>query len=647
MKKYLLTPLFLLLSLALFSSITNYYSSIYQDLLDGKPYGVVVYPDGTFTLSTDFEEVASLPSAPVSSFAANSTIFVGTASESSLLKIEGGKIDKISSFDEAMVTAISGTKEKIFVGTASPARIYELKLSGEKKLLSELSADLVNSIVATPNGDLIAATGKPAKIFVLSPNGEIKKSIQIPADHARTLFLSKGFYYLGTSNPASLYRFDLDLNPILLSNFEGEEVTSISPLNDLLVLSVNSKKDKEIGTLFTYSENSGVASIASFPTLINSLWSNGKGIFIGNSNGSLYFFNGTKVGLCKKFEKGVAQISGNGNYPQIFFSSPPSFASPLRSSSSAYNSPVIDCNSISKIGSVKCEISPFQKIFIRGGNTAVPDPFWTKWTSTDNLNSIPSSRYYQWRVEFGEKTDSFKGITIAVKPVNRPPKIESVKIHPPGEIYVKNIAQLGDRLVQDIHEKERAFPEIAQSRPSDSGNQTYYLYGFRMVSFTVSDPDNDDVRVKIEIKPENSKTPFTLAENLKENYFTFDSRTLPDGIYSLIITASDFVSNGKEDEKTDVYEVPLFEIDNTPPQISMSEANNNFLKFYVKDNSSVRSGRVSRNGELWSVVESDEKKFGAKEETFTIKLNKDDKWIVFQAVDSFGNMSNSSWIRKE
>ncbi|NMB98822.1 MAG: hypothetical protein GYA35_00905 [Thermoanaerobaculaceae bacterium] len=645
MKKFLICLPFFLLSLAIFSSSTNYFSSIYQDLLDGKPSGVVVYPDGTFSLSTDFGQAVSLPSSPISSFASNSTIFVGTASESSLLKIEGGNIQQISTFEEAMVTAITTAKEKIFVGTASPARIYEIKLNGEKKLLSELSADLVNSILTAPNGDLIVATGKPAKIFLLSQNGEIKKSIQIPADHSRTLFLFKESYYLGTSNPPSLYRFDLDLNPILLASFEGEEVTSICSLNNLLILSVNSKKDKENGQLYSYSENSGVSSLGSFSTLLNSLWSNGKEVFLGSANGSLYLFNGAKIGLCKKFEKGIVQLCGNGNNPQIFFSSPPSFASPLRSASSAYNSPVIDCGGISKIGSVKWEISSSHKVFIRAGNTTVPDPFWTKWTSTDNLNSIPPSRYYQWRIEFGEKANSFKGITIAVKPVNRPPKIENVKIHPPGEIYVKNIAQLGDRLVQDIHQKERAFPEIAQSRPYDSGTQTYYLYGFRMVSFSVSDPDNDDVRVKIEIKPENSKFSFILTENLKENYFTFDARTLPDGNYSLIITASDFVSNGAEEAKYDVYEVPLFEIDNTPPQITMSEENG-LLKFYVKDNSSVRSGRLSRNGELWSEVESDGKVFGAKDATFTVKLNKDDKWVVFQAVDSFGNFSNSSWIRK-
>lgn len=647
MKKCLIALLFFLLSFAIFSSTTNYYSSIYQDLLKGRPYGVVVYPDGTFTFSTDFGGDISLLSTPISSFVVSSTILVGTTSESSLLKIEGGKVEKVSSFDEAMVTAICGTKEKIYVGTASPARIYELKLSGEKKLISDLGADLINSIVTTPNGDLLAATGKPAKIFVLSQQGEIKKSIQIPADHSRTLYFFKGFYYLGTSNPASLYRFDLDLNPILLSNFDGEEVTSISSLNDLLALSVNSKKEKENGKLFAYSENSAVLLLSSFSSLINSLWSNGKEIFLGTSDGSLYLFNGTKVGLCKKFEKGVTQLCGNGTYPLIFFSSPPSFASPLRNPSSAYNSPVIDCGGISKIGSVKCEFSPFYKIFLRGGNTEIPNPFWTKWTLLDNLNSIPPSRYYQWRVEFSKKTDPFKGITIAVKPLNRPPKIENVKIHPPAEIYVKNIAQIGDRLVQDIHDKERAFPEIAQSRPYDSSIQTYYLYGFRMVSFTISDPDNDDVRVKIEIKPQNSKSSFILVENLKESYFVFDARTLPDGIYSLIITASDFVSNGKEDEKIDVYEVPLFEIDNTPPQITIREDSKYSLKFYVKDNSSVRSGKVSRNGELWSVIESDDKKFGAKEATFTIKLNSNDKWIVFQAVDSFGNMSNYSWIRKE
>lgn len=645
MRKILLVNILIFISFGLLSSTTNYFSSSYLNFLEGKPYGVIVYRDGTFSLTTDFKDSVNLPSTPVSSFSLNSVLYVGTTSEAAIFKIENEKVEKITSFDEPIVSSISGDKETLYVGTA-PAKIYEVKTNGEKKLLSDLNADIVNSVVLTKSGNIIAAVGKPARLFLISPRGEIKKSVSIPADHARTLISVDDNFFLGTASPASLYSFNEEISPVLLYTFEGEEVTSICPFKNSLIISINSKKDKESGTLAIYSEKS-VSLLDKFDTIINSIWSNGEELFIGASNGSIFYFNGKKTGLCRKFDKVVILLSGKGFFPQIIFSSPPSIALPLRNSTAFYNSPIIDLKGISKIGSVKIEPPSFQKVFLRAGNTPIPDDFWTKWVSPDNIDSLPPSRYVQWRIEFNKNSNLFKGLTISAKQLNRPPKIENVKIHPPGEIYVKNVSQIGDRLVQDVHEKERAFPEIAQSRPSDSGTQTYYLYGFRMVSFSVSDPDGDDVRVDIEIKPENSKTSFPLAQNLKDNFFTFDARTLPDGIYTLIITASDAIDNGEENCLKDTFEVPLFEIDNTPPQITLEETSSGVVGFSVKDNSSIKSCRISRNGEIWRIIESDEKKIGSKEAHFTVNLKSEDKWIVFQAVDAYGNMATSSWVRKE
>lgn len=647
MKKFFIFSTFLLFTFAIFPSTTNYFSSIYQNFFEGMPSGVVVFKNGTFKSLIDYSDSLSFQAIPVTSFSKDSTIYVGTTLESTILKIENGKSMKIATFDEPIVSALYVNNETIFVGTASPARLYTVKQNGEKKLVKDLETDIVNSILLKQNGDLVVATGKPAKLFLISSTGEIQSSVSLPADHCRTIFFHDNKYYLGTATPASLYRFDNNMTPLLLSTFDGQEVTNVTNLQDNLIITVNSKKDTEKARIFRYSDKGGIEEIENFDTLINCLWSNIKEILIGGNNGCLYYYDGNKIGLLKKFEKPVIQLTGNIGFPKILFSSPPSLAEPLRSNIISYTSSVIDAQNLSKVGFVKTESSNSTKTFLRAGNSPIPDTFWTSWVLSTDVNSLPPSRYFQWKVEFLEKPETFKGITIALKGLNRAPKIESVKIHPPGEIYVKNISQLGDRLVQGIHEKERAFPEIAMSRPSDTSTQTYYLYGFRMVSFSVSDPDGDDVRIKIEIKPERSNQPFILTENLKENFFTFDARTLPDGLYTLILTASDRASNSKEEALIDTYETPLTEIDNTPPTISMKQELKETLKLFVRDNTSIRGARVSRNGDVWQYLESDEKRVGSKEANFIIQLNKEDRWIVFQTVDSYGNMSNFSWIKKD
>ena len=111
------------------------------------------------------------------------------------------------------------------------------------------------------------------------------------------------------------------------------------------------------------------------------------------------------------------------------------------------------------------------------------------------------------------------------------------------------------------------------------------------------------------------------------------------------MTASDVFGNEEGEEKTARYEIPYFEIDNTPPDVVMAEGTGSAIKFRVRDVTSVRGARVSRNGCLWKPLDSDGSVFGQKDETFTITIKPEDKWIVFQAVDAYGNMTNKAWVK--
>jgi hypothetical protein len=643
--KTIFTIIFLFISLKDFPSQINYFSSLSQNLLDGSPNGVVVFEDGTFLPDIDFGEPVSISGNPITVQFWNGTFYLGSTSESSLLKIENGKVEKLASFEEAMVSAIAVSKDKIFAGTSTPSKLYEVSLKGEKKLVKSFDNGLITFIKILESGDLIVGAGNPGTIFIISIQGEIKKEIKIDANIANSIFKIGSKFYLGTSSPATFYEMDSNLKLTLISTFDYEEVSDIDTCDGKILFSLNAKKDENKNAkIMEYSESGGIREIFSRKGVFTSIRSSQSGVYFALNDGLLFFYNGKKVGLSKKFDRQLSRLSKDNSDFLVAFSSPPSFSLPLRSEKKYYISPIIDTGGISRVGSVRYEADPLEKIYIRGGNKIPVDATWSDWVFVDQITNLSPFRYFQWKIDFSQKIDIFKGLTIAVKQLNRPPQFDDVKVHPPGEIYVKNISQIGDRLVSDIHSKERPFPEIAQSRPFDSGNQTFYLYGFRMISFNIKDPDGDIIKTKIELFPKNSKDGFILSDDVDGNFFVFDARTLPDGVYKVRITASDIKSNSLEDAKESVYEIPYLEIDNTPPDIVLTE-DSGYLVYRVKDATSIRSSRVSKNGEMWKVIQPEGSQFGSKEETFKVKIESQDKWIVFQSVDGYGNMSNASWVK--
>lgn len=644
MKKIVTASLLIfILSFNIYSSITNYFSSIYQNLLNGNPYGLVVYEDGTFEKGVDFAEFIQLPSNPLVVGEKEDVLFVGSAQNGELLKIEGTKVEKFTTFEEPMISSLAVSKDNIFVGTSPNGKIYEVNQKGEKKLIKSLECDLITFIIVVDGGDLLVGTGSNGTLYLISRNGEIKREIKFDAKVVRCALKDKKIF-VGTSSPASIYFLDENLNPTLINSFDYEEISDIALYKENIYFSLNPKNEESREfKIYELSSKGSLREICSEKGIITSIRSSENGLYFASNRGAIFFYNGEKVGISRRFSRAISSMT-KGNSFYIFFSSPPSFTLSTRSEKRFYISPPIDCGGISKLGSIRFEGNNIL-IFLRGGNKIPVDTGWSRWFSSSQILDIPPFRYYQWKIEFGDKMGNFRGITIAAKQINRPPQFVKVEVHPPGEIYVKNVSQIGDHLVGEIHQKEKPFPEIGQSRQYDTTYQTYYLFGYRMISFDIQDPDGDIVKTKIEIYPENSSKGVILSDGVDGNFFVFDARTLPDGIYRLVLTASDIKSNSEGDAKYAVCEIPYFEVDNNPPEITMTQQNDTLI-FKVKDATSIRSARICRNGEAWEVIDSVGLLFGGREGDYIVKLRKEDYWIVFQSVDGFGNMSNKSWLRK-
>jgi len=94
--------------------------------------------------------------------------------------------------------------------------------------------------------------------------------------------------------------------------------------------------------------------------------------------------------------------------------------------------------------------------------------------------------------------------------------------------------------------------------------------GAQSFQWTASDKNQDTLIYDLYYRAENERTWKLLKKDLEDNFYTINSDTLPDGIYTVRVVASDQPSNPPEIALRGEMESRPFTIDNTPPVVTMT-----------------------------------------------------------------------------
>src|SRR5207245_2952943 len=90
--------------------------------------------------------------------------------------------------------------------------------------------------------------------------------------------------------------------------------------------------------------------------------------------------------------------------------------------------------------------------------------------------------------------------------------------------------------------------------------------GVRAVQWKAGDPNGDPLRYRVEVGSSLEGPWVRLADDLDVPSFTWDTHTLPDGIYRVRVTASDLPGNAVGEDKSATGLSEPFFVDNTPPE---------------------------------------------------------------------------------
>ena len=145
---------------------------------------------------------------------------------------------------------------------------------------------------------------------------------------------------------------------------------------------------------------------------------------------------------------------------------------------------------------------------------------------------------------------------------------------------------------------------------------------------------------------EGETTWKALKRNLTEPLFVWDTTSVPNGTYVIKIAVSDAPANPRGEALLAERESSTFDIDNSPPTISVLSATrtngHTVVRFTVRDmDSAVQRVEYSLDADRWRPIYPKDGIADSRLEEFELTIETDtaDKAIILRALDAMNNVA--------
>jgi hypothetical protein len=297
----------------------------------------------------------------------------------------------------------------------------------------------------------------------------------------------------------------------------------------------------------------------------------------------------------------------------------------------------------------------------RSGNTSTPDSTWTDWSAPyahpdgDPVTS-ERARFLQVRATLSAKQGAgplLDTVSAAYLQRNLRPQVQSITVHSPGEVFQKPISISGETEILGLEPAPPVDRGNAAARGATMPSATTYsrkLYqrGLQTFSWKADDPNGDTLLFDVSYRAVGETRFRTLRKGLTEAVLAWDTSTVPNGRYVIRVTASDSPSNPAALALSGDKESLPFEVDNTPPAVTLALASRSplRLKAVARDDSSlIRRAEYSVDGGRWEEVHPTDGINDSREETYEfgpeVPAGPGPHVVVLRAFDALGNVSTA------
>lgn len=516
-----------------------------DDFSQGEAKGIAVRSDGLACLAPHWAPSGRLPEPYVWALASGSSgTFMGTC--------DGGKVYRVGSaapealFDTGRFGICSlhvAPDGSVLAGTMPGGTVFAITSDGKGSELCTLQADYVWDIVDAPEGGYYIATGAPAVVYHVDAAGKANAIARLKEAHALRLLVAGGALYIGTARRGGLYRRDADGTVVSLYDTADADITDLLAVKDGAVLLSTAPKGSVVSvapsgeaTIVYEDAKRGVMSLARMgDRTIAGLSESGQIVEVINRTTSALLRDvdeGQVTALCSHGAQVFAATSNPGELLVADFSA---------AAEGTLESDTLDAKRRSRWGRVDWDAAAPDgcgfSLRFRSGNTVDPkDGTWSQWSppltapGRDHVGA-PPARFLQYQVQMQRAAGA------------------------PWPVL---------RWVKTSYLPDNQCPTVKDAKPTEAKA----ISGKSKVTWTMSDPDKDKLRARLLVRPRGQRDYRVIKAGITESEYTWDTRTMQDGVYDLRLVVDDGLSNpdGACEGALDIGDIT---IDNTEPEVTL------------------------------------------------------------------------------
>ncbi len=644
---------------------------------EGQVYRIDSSGKGAVFFDTAELEVHAIAPAP------GGGIYVGTSPDGKIYKVDAsGKggvfFDPADRYIWSLAVDRAGN---VFAATGDKGVIYKITPDGKGAPFYETKATHAMALAFDRDGRLIAGTEAPGRVFRIDASGKpfvlldssYNEIRTIRVDGAGNIYVAAVSGRSGSAGSGASPSSGPEPAPQVLTPNVSTEITVVaiaeSPVSPTQpTTSAPARSGPAAGALFRILPDGASDLIweSRDDLPYDVAFEPGGTLLVATGNkGKIYRLSGDPLQPTLVARVNAQQVTGlqpERDGRMIVATSNPGRLlrlSSARADRGTYTSDVRDAQTVAMWGTIKWQEGSSGgrvEVSTRSGNTRTPDETWSDWTSpyTDRDGSpitSPRARYLQWRaVLIAARGESpyLTSVTAAYLPRNLRPRVTSITIHPPGTVFQRPFPVDPEiaGFEGDLPERRAGAGQGNISSPS-LGRRTYQK-GLLTIVWRAEDDNRDDLAYDVQYRREGETAWKALKRSMSEAILVWDTSSVPNGRYFVRVVASDAPSNSPSTALTGAMESTSFDIDNTPPTITVTgvrrEANRVTITFDVRDaNSAVQKADYSLDGDRWQTIYPKDGIADSRFEQFELVLDGDAgaRGVILRATDALNNVASA------
>lgn len=687
------------------SGPTTWTISTQADFLKGQALGVSVDEIGRVIAGPEISLLTDAASPQVWSLAADplsTTDWVaGTGGDGRVIRSRAGQIATLLDTAEANIYAVATAPDgRVFAASGPDGKVYAITAAGASSVLFDPTEKYIWALALDPQGRLWVGAGTPAVVYRIDVNGTSKAIYKPTASHVVSLAVdSTGRVLAGTEGPGRLYRFDTNDRPTALLDSGLAELRAIAAAPDgtIFAAALASEGTAPEGPAAIASLGASSASSSSSPStatpggsptrksvifrlaanaIPEPLWETadivydisareeGSVLAATGPDGHLFRIraNGSDVLINGVDARQVTRISKSGSRFLLASANPGRVhaMSSTPASTGTFISPVRDAKVTAAWGSIRWESIGGVALYTRTGNTDRPDDSWSDWSATyassaGSAITSPAGRYLQWKAVLSTPAATastpaaLTSVSVGYLPANMRPVVTSITVHPAGSVFQKPFGEDGAIAgMDDADVQARRAQQGESPAPAPALGRRMFQKGLQTLSWRAEDPDSDRLVYTLSYRREGEAEWHVLRDNMVDALTVWDTTSVPDGRYSLRVTANDAPSNVAGRSLAGERESMAFDIDNTAPVIVIDlprPAVPSRLTFVVRDaQTQVDRVEYSIGGGAYQTLSPIDGVADSREERYELTLPAGTPLsrVMVRATDSMQNVSTQA-----